>query len=173
MKTFNKKGDKGETSLLFGRRVAKSDLRCEAYGAIDEAVSSLGITRNLVTKDRVREIILRVQKELFAVNAELATKPEDYERLASSFTPVTDEMADGLEEMIDELEAEIEMPRVFIVPGSTLGSAWLDLSRAIVRRAERKAVMLKEKNEIRNDAVLQYLNRLADLLFVLARYEES
>lgn len=173
MKTFNKKGDKGETSLLFGRRVAKSDLRCEAYGAIDEAVSSLGIARNLVTKDRVRELILRVQKELFAVNAELATKPEDYERLASSFTPVTDEMAGGLEEIIDELEADIEMPRVFIIPGSTLGSAWLDLSRAIVRRAERKVVMLKEKSEIRSDAVLQYLNRLADFLFVLARYEES
>lgn len=173
MKTFNKKGDKGETSLLFGRRVAKSDLRCEAYGAIDEAVSSLGIARNLVTKDRVRELILRVQKELFAVNAELATKPEDYERLASSFTPVTVEMVNELEEMIDELEAKVEMAKSFIIPGLTLGSAWLDLSRAITRRVERRVVVLREKNEINNDAILQYLNRLADLLFTLARYEES
>lgn len=173
MKTFNKKGDKGETSLLFGRRVAKSDLRCEAYGAIDEAVSSLGIARNIVTKTRVKEIILKVQKELFTVNAELATKPEDYERLASSFTPVTVEMVSELEEMIDELEAKVEMAKSFIIPGLTLGSAWLDLSRAIMRRAERRAVVLMEKNEINNDAVLQYLNRLADLLFTLARYEES
>jgi len=173
VKTFNKKGDKGETSLLFGRRVAKSDLRCEAYGAIDEAVSSLGIARNIVTKTRVKEIILKVQKELFTVNAELATKPEDYERLASSFTPVTVEMVSELEEMIDELEAKVEMAKSFIIPGLTLGSAWLDLSRAIMRRAERRAVVLMEKNEINNDAVLQYLNRLADLLFTLARYEES
>ena len=173
MKTFNKKGDRGETSLLFGRRVAKSDLRCEAYGAIDEAVSALGIARNLVTKTRVKEIILKVQKELFTVNAELATKPEDYERLASSFTPVTVEMVNELEDMIDELEAEVEMAKSFIIPGVTLGSAWLDLSRAIMRRAERRTVVLREKNEIDNDAVLQYLNRLADLLFTLARYEES
>lgn len=174
VKTFDKRGDKGDTSLLFGRRVFKSDLRCEAYGTIDEAVSFLGIARNLVTKDRVKEIILRVQRELFAVNAELATKPEDYERLASSFTPITGKMANGLEEIIDELEAEIEMPKSFIIPGSTnLGAAWLDLSRAIVRRAERKAVILKGEKEIKNDAVLQYLNRLADLLFTLARYEET
>ena len=173
MKTFNKRGDKGETSLLFGHRVSKSALRCEAYGAVDEAVSSLGITRNLVTKNRVREIILRVQKELFNINAELATKPEDCKRLASRFTPVTDEMASGLEGIIDELESEIEMPRSFIIPGSNLGSGWLDLSRAIVRRAERRIVGLKENNEIASDAILQYLNRLADLLFILARYEES
>ena len=173
MKTFNKKGDNGETSLLFGHRVAKSDLRCEAYGTIDEAVSSLGIARNVVAKDRAKEIISKVQKELFTVNAELATQPEDRERLASSFTPVTGEMADGLEDIIGELEAEIELPESFIIPGSNLGAGWLDLSRAVVRRAERRAVVLREKGEIGNDAVLQYLNRLADLLFILARYEES
>ena len=173
MKTFNKRGDKGETSLLFGQRVSKSDLRCEAYGTIDEAVSALGIARNLVAKGRVKEVILKVQKELFNINAELATKAEDYERLASSFTPVTDEMANGLEEIIDELESEIEVPKSFIIPGSNLGSGWLDLSRAIVRRAERRVVELEENNEVRNGAILQYLNRLADLLFILARYEET
>jgi len=173
VKTFNKKGDRGDTSLLFGRRVSKSDLHCEAYGTIDEAVSSLGIARNLVTKDRVKEIILGVQKELFDISAELATKPEDCDRLASSFKPITDEMAGGLEEIIDELETKIEMPKSFIIPGSNLGSAWLDLSRTIVRRAERKVVTLKAEGEIKNDAILQYLNRLADLLFTLARYEEA
>jgi len=174
VKTFNKKGDKGETSLLFGQRVSKSDLRCEAYGTIDEAVSSLGIARNLVAKDRVKDIIFRVQRELFAVNTELATKPEDYERLTLSFTPVTDKMAKGLEDLIDELEAEMEMPKSFVVPGSkNLGAAWLDLSRAIVRRAERRVVELKEKSELKNEAILKYLNRLGDLLFALARFEET
>ncbi|MBA7644694.1 Corrinoid adenosyltransferase [subsurface metagenome] len=173
MKTFNKRGDKGETSLLFGRRVSKSDLRCEAYGTIDELVSSLGIARNFVTKDKVREIILGVQKELFTLGAELATKSEDYERLTTKFKPVTDEMVNRLEEIIDETETKIEMPKSFVIPGSNLGSASLDLSRAIVRRAERKAVMLKGKNEIKNDAILKYLNRLADLLFTLSRYEET
>ena len=173
MKAFNKKGDKGETSLLFGRRITKSDLHCEAYGTIDEMVSFLGIARNFATKNRVREIILRVQKELFTISTEIATKPEDYARLIHNFKPVTDKMASELEEIIDEIETEIEMPKSFIIPGANLGSASLDVSRAIVRRAERKVVMLKEKGEIKNEANLQYLNRLADLLFALARYEET
>lgn len=173
MKAFNKKGDKGETSLLFGRRIPKSDLHCDAYGTIDEAVSFLGIARNFATKNKVKEIILRVQKELFVINAEIATKPEDYERLVPNFKPVTYKMASELEEIIDEIETEIEMPKSFIIPGASLGSGPLDVSRAIVRRAERKVVMLKEKGEIKNEAILQYLNRLADLLFTLARYEET
>ena len=82
-------------------------------------------------------------------------------------------MAGELEGIIDELESEIELPRSFVIPGSNLGSGWLDLSRAIVRRAERRVVELKENSEIKNDAILQYLNRLADLLFILARYEET
>ncbi len=173
MKTFNKKGDKGETSLLFGQRVSKNDLRCEAYGIIDEAVSALGLARNLVTNDRVKEVILKVQQELFTVNAELATTPEEYERLVSRSTPVTAAMADELEKIIVQMEDRVELPRSFVIPGLTLGSAALDLSRAIVRRAERKVVELRQRNMIANDAVLQYLNRLADLLFILARYEES
>lgn len=173
MKTFNKRGDTGETSLLFGRRVSKSDLRCEAYGTIDEAVSALGLARNFVTRDKVKEIILKVQKELFIIGAELATRSEEYERLTASFEPVTDEMVGALEEIINELETEIQMPKSFVIPGSNVASAWLDLSRAIVRRAERKAVILREKNELKNGAILPYLNRLADLLFTLSRYEET
>ena len=173
MKTFNKKGDKGETSLLFGRRVPKSDLHCEAYGVIDEVVSALGVARNFVTKDKVRGIILKVQEELFIVNGELATKSEDYERFVPKFKPVTSEMVNGLEQVIDEIETEIGMPKSFIIPGSNLGSALLDLSRAIVRRAERRVVVLRDKNEVKNDAILEYLNRLADLLFALSRYEET
>lgn len=173
MKTFNNREDDRETSLLFGQRVWKSSLRCEAYGTLDEAVSCLGIARNVATKDKTKEVILKVQKELFRVNAELATKCEDYEKFASRFTPVTDEMANQLAEVIDELKSEIELPKSFIIPGSNLGSAWLDLSRTIVRRAERRVIALKQNNKISNNAILHYLNRLADLLFILARYEEK
>ncbi|MFC1918567.1 cob(I)yrinic acid a,c-diamide adenosyltransferase [Chloroflexota bacterium] len=173
MKAFNKRGDKGETSLLYGGRVSKCDLRCEAYGTVDEAVSALGVARNFVTRDKTREIILRVQQELFIIAAELATKPEEYERLTANFQPVTGEMVNGLEGIINKLEAEIEMPGSFVIPGSNAGSALLDLSRTIVRRAERKAVLLKEKNEVGSDMISAYLNRLADLLFTLSRYEES
>ena len=172
MKTFNKKDDRGDTSLLFGQRVSKSDLHCEAYGTIDEAISSLGVARNLVKRGKAREIIVKVQKELFIVNAELATKAEDCERLVSRYQPVTDTMADELEKLIDEIEAEIKIPETFVIPGLNLASATLDVSRTIVRRAERRIVALKEKGEVRNEAILSYLNRLADLLFVLARYEE-
>jgi cob(I)alamin adenosyltransferase len=171
MKTFNKRGDKGETSLLYGGRVLKSELRCEAYGTIDEAVSALGLARNLVRKEKVKEIIFKIQQELFTVAAELAT--EEYDKFLSHFKPVTEEMVNGLEKIINEVEAEIEMPKAFIIPGSSPGTAALDLARAIVRRAERRTITLKEKGKLRNEILLQYLNRLADLLFALARYEEA
>ncbi len=170
MKTFNKRGDEGETSLLFGHRDPKSSLRHEASGTLDEAVSCLGVARNVVTKDKTKEIILKVQKELFIVSGELATKAEEGQRFSSHFTPLTDEMASQLEGIIDELEPEIKLPKSFIIPGSNSGSGLLDLSRAIVRRAERRAVALTESNEISNNAILHYLNRLADLLFTLSRY---
>ena len=173
MKTFNKKGDTGSTSLLFGERVPKSDLRCEAYGTIDEAISTLGIARNLVKRDKSKEIILKIQKELFNVNAELAVKAEDYEKFTSKFQSTDAEMAGELEKIIEEIEAEVELPRAFIIPGANLASASLDVSRTIVRRAERRVVTLKEKGGITNEAISQYLNRLADLLFILARYEEN
>jgi cob(I)alamin adenosyltransferase len=173
MKTFNKKGDTGETSLLFGRRVAKNSVRCEAYGTLDEAISALGIARHSVTKSRTIEIIVKIQQELFKVNAELATLSEDYDKLAEKFGLINDGMVSELEKIINEIEAKVELPRSFIIPGANQGSAWLDLVRTIIRRAERRVVTLKQNNEIKNDALLSYLNRLADVLFILARYEES
>jgi cob(I)alamin adenosyltransferase len=127
----------------------------------------------MVTKERTREIIQKLQKELFVVNAELAVKFEDYEKFATLFTPVNDQMADRLEEIIDELESKIELPTSFVIPGSTVGSGWIDFTRSIARRAERKVVTLKESNNMLNTALFRYLNRMADLLFILARYEES
>ena len=173
MKTFNKKGDTGSTSLLFGGRVSKADLHCEAYGTIDEAASALGVARNLAQQNKTREIILKVQKELFIINAELAVTPENYPKFTERFQPLAAERADELEALIDEIEAGLAMPRAFIIPGANLASATLDVSRTIVRRVERRVVTLQEAGEIKNEAILRYLNRLADLLFTLARYEET
>lgn len=173
MKTFNKKGDTGRTSLLFGHRVPKSGPRCEAYGTIDEAVSLLGLARSQASNPEVREAILKVQKELFTVGAEIATRPDECERLATRFGQVTMTMADELENLITGIEAKIEMPKSFIIPGANPASAALDVARAVVRRAERRVVALTEAGALKNEALLPYLNRLADLLFVLARYEEG
>lgn len=171
MKTFNKRGDKGETSLLFGSRVPKSDPRCEAYGTIDEAVSALGVARNWVTP-RIKPILLSLGEELFTVGAEMATPPEQYPQLVKRFKIVTTAMVEKLEKLIDEFEGEIEIPKAFIIPGGCLGSACLDMARTIVRRAERRGVELKQAGMLPNEEVLRYLNRLADLIFTLARYED-
>lgn len=173
MKTFNKRGDAGETSLLYGGRVSKSNPRCEAYGTVDEAVSALGLARSLSSNERTREIVHRIQDELFILGAELATAVEEYDKLVSRNVLVTDEMVDRLEQLVDDFEAEIPMPKAFVVPGALPSSASLDLARAIIRRAERRAIELRDQGLIANERVLRYLNRLADLIFTLARYEES
>ncbi|MBM3119539.1 MAG: cob(I)yrinic acid a,c-diamide adenosyltransferase [Chloroflexi bacterium] len=172
MKTFNKKGDSGETSLLFGDRVAKSDPRCEAYGTIDEAVSFLGLACNFC-RPEIKNIIFSLQQELFVVGAELATPDGHYARLAEKGKTVTPEMVQRLEALIEEFETKVEMPKAFIIPGGSAGSAALDVVRTVIRRAERRVVALKEAGIVKNDEILKYLNRLADLIFTLARYEDS
>jgi len=172
MKTFNKRGDKGETSLLYGGRVPKSDPRCEAYGTIDEAVSALGLARALAKKERVSHILLSIQQDLFVLGAELATAADQYHKLKAKHRVVTAEMVDRLESLIDGFEEEMEMPKVFVIPGVSPSSAALDLARTIIRRAERRVVELRSDSMVQNEMVLEYLNRLADLVFTLARYEE-
>jgi len=173
LKTFNKKGDKGETSLLYGARVPKSDLRCEAYGTIDEAVSALGLARQFCEPE-VKEIILSLQKELFIVGAELATPAEHYPKLAEKGNVVTSQMVQRLENLVDQFEARAKMPEAFIIPGGAgTGSAALDVARTIVRRLERRIVSLKESGVAVNEEILRYVNRLADLVFTLARYQEA
>ncbi|MBI2855451.1 MAG: cob(I)yrinic acid a,c-diamide adenosyltransferase [Chloroflexi bacterium] len=169
---YTRRGDEGETGLLYGGRVSKSDPRCEAYGTVDEAVSALGLARSLTRSERLRDIIKDVQQELFTLGAELATDPGQYSRLVEHFGVVTQEMVTRLEGLIDELEKEIALPRAFIIPGASAASGALDLGRSILRRAERRVVALKEQGLLPNPLVLQYLNRLADLAFVMARYED-
>jgi cob(I)alamin adenosyltransferase len=179
------KGDDGTTGLLYGgARVAKDDPRTEAYGTVDEAVAALGLARaNLGAKSRVRtlpanlgglaELILRLQRELFVVGAELATNPEAWDRLEDGRTRVTRGMVEDLERILVELEAHIEMPREFVVPGETATSAALELARTILRRAERRAVTLRAARLVPGEHLIPYLNRLADLVWVLARAAEQ
>jgi cob(I)alamin adenosyltransferase len=173
LKTFNKKGDKGETSLLYGARVPKSDLRCEAYGTIDEAGSALGLARQFCEQE-VKDVILGVQKELFVVGAELATPAEHYRKLAEKGNVVTSQMVQKLEDFIDQFESRVKMPDAFIVPGGAgTGSAALDVARTIIRRAERRVVQLRDSGVAVNEEIMRYINRLADLVFTLARYQET
>ena len=172
MRIYTKTGDTGETGLLFGGRVPKTDPRCEAYGATDEAVSAMGLARALSQEPRVKEILLQVQREMFTVGAELATDLAQYQHLQANFAVVTPEMVTRLEEFIDELDAQIDLPNAFILPGASAASGALDLARSLLRAGERRVVALDQQGLLANPEVLRYVNRLADLLFMLARFED-
>ena len=169
---YTKYGDEGQTSLLYGGRISKNGPHTEAYGVCDEAVSAMGLARALSEDDRVKNILRELQKELFTVAAELATDPQRYEMFRLHFKPVTPEMVTRLEELIDDLERDTEMPNVFILPGGSPTSAAIDLARTIIRTSERRVVAMDEQNKLTNSEVLRYMNRLGDLLFVLARYQD-
>ena len=172
VKIYTKGGDSGETGLLYGGRVPKTDPRCEAYGTVDEAVAALGLARALSASPKVKETVKQVQRELFTVGAELSTDPAQYAIMQRHFDVVSSAMVERLEQLIDELEADVQLPRSFIIPGASAASSALDLARTILRRAERRVVGLKESGLLVNDEVLRYINRLSDLLFMLARYED-
>ena len=169
---YTKVGDKGETSLLYGGRISKNDLHTEAYGITDEAVSAMGLARATSQDPRVKDVLRDLQRELFTIAAELATEPDKYELFQQHFQPVTEGMVTNLEATIDALEEDVEMPKVFILPGGSPASASIDLARCIIRTAERRVVALKEAGRLTNDLIITYLNRLGDLLFVVARYQD-
>ena len=180
-----RKGDDGTTGLLYGgQRIPKDDLRTEAYGTIDEAVAALGLARaQLGLRDRLGvlsvefgdlpDLILRIQRELFVAGAELATNPDAWDRLEDGRTRVSSAMVDGLDAALRDVESHIEMPHEFVVPGETPTSAALEVARTTLRRAERRAVALGREGLIPGPHLLPYLNRLADLLWVLARAAEQ
>ena len=179
------KGDDGTTGLLYGgERIAKDDPRTEAYGTIDEAVAALGLARaNLGAKRLIGtlspalgglgELILRLQRELFVVGAELATNPDAWDRLEDGRTRVSAAMVAEIDTLLVEAEASIDLPTEFVVPGETVTSAALELARTIIRRAERRAVALRRAGLVPGEHLIPYLNRLADLVWVLARAAES
>jgi cob(I)alamin adenosyltransferase len=178
------RGDDGTTGLLYGGdRIPKDDARTEAYGTVDEAIAALGMARAWLGVKRNRgtlpaglgglaPLILRFQRELFVVGAELATNPDAWDRLEDDRTRVSEAMVRGVEEALVELERNIEMPKEFVVPGETPTSAALELARTILRRAERRAVALRRDGLVPGDNLIPYLNRLADLVWVLARAAE-
>ena len=180
------RGDDGTTALLYGgERVGKDDLRTEAYGAVDEAVAALGLARAELSQAaragdlspdlaRIRELVLRIQRELFVVGAELATNPEARDRARDDVTRVSGRMVDGMDDMLRDMEGRISLPQEFVVPGETRLSAGLEMGRTVLRRAERRAVTLSHHDEgLADSRLLPYLNRLADLLWVLARAAEQ
>ncbi|MFH1475430.1 MAG: cob(I)yrinic acid a,c-diamide adenosyltransferase [Chloroflexota bacterium] len=179
------RGDDGTTGLLFGGdRIPKDDLRTEAYGTLDEAVAALGMARaELELKrqldalppalDEIATHILRLQRELFVAGAELAANPAAWDRLRDGATRVSAAMVARVDAVLADYETRISFPTEFVVPGETRTSAALELARTILRRAERRAVTLERSDLVPGAHLLPYLNRLADLLWVLARAAEQ
>lgn len=177
MRIYTRKGDAGMTGLLYGGdRISKADVRTDAYGTTDELVSALGLARAAFgaltdrTEAQLHELLVRLQRELFVVGAELATHTDRRGKLTPGTSLVTAEMVTALEGEIDALEERYPMPAEFVLPGGSMPGAALDVARSVARRAERRTVALRESGGLPEDSqVLPYLNRLADLLFVMAR----
>ena len=166
-------GDTGYTGLLGDERVPKYDPRTEALGDVDEATSALGLARALCADERVLAAVLHMQQDLYLLMGEVATPPAAAAAIAAAGIHVTPEHVAWLEALEAELQAEVVIPNKFIIPGDTLDGAALDLARAVIRRAERRAVRLLHEGTIANGEILRYLNRLSDVVFILARYLEA
>jgi cob(I)alamin adenosyltransferase len=171
VKIYTRKGDDGTTGLWYGGRVPKDAGRPEAYGSIDEAASALGLARSAAERGgELYADILRTQNELFVAGAELATAPEAAGRLEEGVSKVTADMVERLESDIDRYMDRVDLPPKFTIPGGTELSARLDVARAAVRRAERRVAALED---LADDTVLRYLNRLSDALFAMARFADE
>jgi len=168
MKIYTKTGDSGETGLFGGGRVAKDHCRVAAYGDVDEVNAAIGVARAAKPEDFAAEILEQIQRDLFAIGAELAA-PEPA-KLAKTLAghPIGEPDVTRLEKAIDAHEALLQPLREFILPGGTPKAASLHLARTVCRRAERAVVALGHEAAV-SSFILQYLNRLSDLLFVLAR----
>tara|TARA_B100001057_G_scaffold291536_1_gene291572 strand:+ start:22626 stop:23168 length:543 start_codon:yes stop_codon:yes gene_type:complete len=175
MKIYTKKGDKGDTSLLYGDQVSKDNIAPEAYGSVDELVAALGLIRcEEKLPIEVKDTTLRIQRELFIVGAELATDKEKRSKLVDGKTKVTESMIKMLEKDIDFLTEKNGIPTYFVVPGENVISAKFDWARVVSRRAERKCVTWYKTLEIEDSKVVTYLNRLSDFLWMMARdFEED
>ena len=171
MSIVTKAGDKGETSLMYGRRVSKTDARVEAYGAVDELNAALGLARAFARAGVVADEVLAVQKELITLMGELATAAEDQGRyVKDGFALTTSAMVDRVGAVILELEKDKTLhPQDWVIPGGDATSAALDLARTTARHAERRVIQLNNANP----EIVRYLNRLSDLCWILARYEEK
>lgn len=166
MKIYTKTGDSGTTSLFGGGRVLKNAVRIEAYGTVDELNATIGVVRAHQPSQRIDEMLSIIQHELFILGSDLATPHNARVQIAR----ISADMAKKLETWIDELDAQIEPLRYFILPGGSVSASFLHVSRTVCRRAERCVITARE-TETLSDEVLVYLNRLSDLLFVMSRFE--
>ena len=170
MKIYTRKGDDGTTGLLYGGRVAKDAPAPAAYGDVDEAQAVLGVARARCARgSELDEMLVRIERDLWVLMAELATEPANRHKLTAGQNLVTSEMVGALEALIDDLSARFELPAEFVVPGQEPTAALLDLARTVVRRAERSAVRIA----VDGSEALAYLNRLSDLLWTMARWQEG
>ncbi len=167
MRIYTKTGDKGETSLYDGTRIRKDDIRVESYGTIDELNSFLGLAYHEIEDEGIKDKIYRVQKKLFFVSGELATKKEGKFKHG-----ITKEDIKAMESWIDEVVAKTEKVDAFIIPGSSRASASLHVARTVCRRAERRIMSLAANEEVRAD-VIKFVNRLSDVIYAFARYLET
>lgn len=173
MSIATRTGDQGQTSLMYGRRVDKFDLRVETYGTVDELNAALGVARAHAGASMVSPELLLIQKQLVALMGELAVAAEDAARYAKDNYPkLTEEMLVHLDGLVAKIEAEKISLDGWATPGANVASASLDVARTVCRRAERLVAKLAAANEI-DPLVIRYLNRLSDLLWLFARYSEN
>jgi cob(I)alamin adenosyltransferase len=170
MPISTKKGDKGFTSLLGGRRVPKYHLRLETYGTLDELDSFLGMARAVSKDEKVKEILLTIQNHCFIIGSELALSGKERSLLKGE---ITQKEVDWLTQLSIDFEASLKPEPKFVIYGETLISSILDVARAVSRRVERRVAKMKSKEMLHNLKILEYLNRLSDVLYLLARYEEK
>jgi ATP:cob(I)alamin adenosyltransferase len=168
MKIYTKTGDAGDTGLFGGARVQKDDPRVEAYGDVDELNAVLGLARAADPMPRIDEILVPMQRDLFSIGALLATPNREKMQQHLTKASIDERRISDLERAIDDCERELEPLRSFIIPGGSQKAAVLHLARTVCRRAERRVVSLQREVEI-PPLVVIYLNRLSDLLFMLAR----
>jgi cob(I)alamin adenosyltransferase len=163
-------GDEGYTSLLGEGRVAKYHRRPETYGTVDEATSAIGVARAHLQDARMAEELYEIQRDLYVLMAELATPAENYEKVDFK---IRAEAVGRLDRWSEDLKGRVEIGKEFVMPGGSVPGSFLDLARTIVRRAERQVARLYHDGDVRNVYALQYLNRLSDYLFILARFVEA
>lgn len=170
MKIYTRQGDDGTTGLLYGGRVRKDSDQPIAYGDVDEAQAAIGWARAQAGPDSdLDRILIHILRDLWVLMAELATLPENRHKLESGVSLVTQEMIEDLERYIDECSEKFNAPTEFVIPGQNLPSAALDIARTVVRRAERTALKVHADNSL----VGPYLNRLSDLMWMLARWQDK
>jgi cob(I)alamin adenosyltransferase len=170
MKIYTRKGDDGTTGLLFGGRVRKDHPAPSAYGDVDEAQAAIGVARaHADPGGELDTLLVAIERDLWVLMADLATDEENRHKLAPGVSLVTEGMVRQLEDLIDGYAARFDMPAEFVVPGQERTAAFLDLARTVVRRAERQALDAAATDS----QVISYLNRLSDLLWTLARWQEG